>query len=128
MTIISNYINLCSNIKNIDRMFLSGIFVRLNLKHALLKMRSHVYYICLFIAIFFNSLITMNILFIQKTVKLVRTLECCHATMVLYKNLESLKHDENSITALFLITILVSSSSSYRQYLLVLTHLQYMVI
>ena len=46
----------------------------------------------------------MNILFIQKTVKLVRTLECCHATMVLYKYLKSLKHDdhilymENSIT------------------------------
>ena len=76
----------------------------------------------------------MNILFIQKTVKLVKTLECCHATMVLYKYLESLKQDdhilymENSITALFLITILVSSSSSYRQYLLVLTHLQYLII
>ena len=87
MAIFSNYINIWSNIKNIDRMFLSSIFVRLNLKHALLKMRSRVYYICLFIAIFFNSLITMNILLIQKTViKLVRTIECFHATMVLYIN------------------------------------------
>ena len=45
----------------------------------------------------------MNI-FIQKTVKLVRTIECFHATMVLYKYLKSLKHEdhilykENSIT------------------------------
>ena len=76
----------------------------------------------------------MNILFIQKTIKLVRTIECVHATMVLYKYLKSLKHDDhilymdNSITALFLITILVFSNSSYRQYLLVLTHLQYLVI
>ena len=91
-------------------MFLSSIFVRLNLIHALLKMRCRDYYNCLLIAIFFNSLITMNILFIQKTVKLVRTIECFHA-MVLYKNFESLKHDdhilymENSITALFLITL-----------------------
>ena len=38
----------------------------------------------------------MNTLFIQKTViKLVRTTECVHATMVLYKYLESLKHDDH---------------------------------
>jgi hypothetical protein len=99
-------------------MFLSSIFVRLNLIPDLLKMRCRDYYICLLIAIFFNSLIIMNMLFIQKTIKLVRTIECFHV-MVLYKNLESLKHDEQilymeiSITALFLITLLVSSSSSY---------------
>jgi hypothetical protein len=46
----------------------------------------------------------MHILFIQKTVKLVRAIECFHATMVLYKYLKSLKHDDhilhmkNSIT------------------------------
>ena len=118
MAIISNYINIQSNIKNIDRMFLSSIFVRLNLIPDLLKMRCRDYYICLLIAICFNSLIIMNMLFIQKTIKLVRTIECFHV-MVLYKNLESLKHDEQilymeiSITALFLITLLVSSSSSY---------------
>jgi hypothetical protein len=56
----------------------------------------------------FNSLITMNILCIQKTVKLVRTIECVHATMVLYKYLKSLKHDdhilymENSIYTIFI--------------------------
>jgi hypothetical protein len=95
MAIISNYINIWSNIKNIDRMFLSSIFVRQNLKHALLKMRCRDYYIFLFIAIFFNSLITMNILFIEKTVKLVRIIECFHATMVLYKYLKSLKYDDH---------------------------------
>jgi hypothetical protein len=37
----------------------------------------------------------MIILFIQKTVQLFRTIECVHATTVLYKYMKSLKHDDH---------------------------------